>query len=319
MKEKTKKRISRKNNKIQVFFIFLGLATILWFISKLSKDYTHTVKANTVYINLTNDKKMQNKPINQIEMVLKTSGFNLLGYTIFNKKIKIDLSKTHQKGNAFYYLTNQNISSLQEQLAPDETLLSIYPDTLFFDFGKLSSKKIPVKLNTEFNYKTGYNLVNNLEIEPKYIIINGTKQQLSKIKAIQTVKFEKKDISSNFDFTLALDIPKEYNNIRFSSKEIHIKGTVGKFTEASKELSYKVINLPKDAKIETLVKTVKVKYKVSLENYDKINKTDFKVVCDYKKINTNSHAFLIPELVEKPNLISNVKISPNKIEFLIKK
>jgi len=319
LKKTITKRISRKNNKIQVFFIFLGLATILWFISKLSKDYTHTVKANTVYINLTNDKKMQNKPVNQIDMVLKTSGFNLLGYALFNKKIKIDLGKTHQKGNTFYYLTNQNRSSIQEQLAPDEALLNIYPDTLFFDFGKLSSKRIPVKLNTELNYKTGYSLVNELEIEPKTILINGTQQQLNKIESIQTVKFEKKNIAKDFDFTIPLDIPKEYHNIHFSSKEIHIKGEIEKFTEASKELTYEVINLPKDAKIETLIKTVKVRYKVSLENYDKINKTDFKIICDYKKSNTNGNTFLIPELVKKPNLVSNVKIFPNKIEFLIKK
>jgi len=304
---------------MHIFFIFLGLSTILWTMSKLSKEYTHTVIASTNYINFTSDKELQNKPIEKLELVLKTTGFSLLGYSVFDKKIDIDLAKLYKKRKQFYFLTNENLSSLQSQLPSDETLLRVYPDTLFFDFGKLSGKQIKIIPKIKISYKTGYSLLGNLEIEPKTVQINGTEEQISKIISINTKHLELKDIIEDFEYKVALDIPKEYHKINFSTKEITIKGIVEKYTEATLDIPFQLINVPKDYNIKTFVETVKLTYKVSLDNYDKIHVNDFKIVCDYNNVKNSESNFIIPKIIKKSNLVSNIKISPKKIEFLIKK
>jgi hypothetical protein len=319
LKNKFKQERVKKNKKLHVFFIFLGLSTILWTMSKLSKEYTHTVAVKTNYINFTRDKELYNKPVDHLELVLKATGFSLLGYSVFDKKIAIDLTKLYKNKKLYYFLTNENLSSLQSQLPPDETLLRVYPDTLFFDFGKLTSKQIEVIPKISISYKTGYNLLGNLEIEPNTVLISGTDEQINKISKINTVPKQIKDVSDDFEYKLALDIPKEYNRINFSTKEITIKGVVEKYTEATLDIPFQLINVPKDYNIKTFVETVKVTYKVSLDNYEKIQAADFKVICDYNKIKDIDNNFLMPELVKKSNLVSNIKLNPKKIEFLIKK
>jgi len=319
LRKKTKNINVKKSKKIDVFFIFLFLSSILWIMSKLSKEFTHTVTVSTNYVNFSNDKELHNSPIKSIDMVMKTSGFNLLRYSIINKSINIDLNKTQKKGKKYFFLTNSNISSLQDQLKIDETVLRIYPDTIFFDFGKLSAKEIIINPKVKINYKSGYGIVGDLDITPKKVIINGSNEQIKSINSIDTKYLELKNITEDFEYKLKLEIPKEYHKINFSTNEITIKGIVEKFTQASLEVPFKLINVPKDKTVTTFLKTVKITYIVSLDNYDKIIKDDFKVVCDYDNLENSESNFLIPMILEKPNLISKIKVSPKKIEFLIKK
>lgn len=320
MKKNNNKTQLKKNRKTQVFLVFLVLSTILWAISKLSKEYTHTVKVKTNFINFTNDKELQNKPKDYLELVLKTSGFNLIGYSFLNKQINIDLSKLQKKKNRYYYyLTNTNISSLQSQLTNEEIILHVYPDTLFFDFGKLKSKNIAVNSKLKMNFKTGYDVVGKIDIKPKTIKISGTEQQINNIESINTKLFELNNIVDNFEYKIALDIPKEYYKIHFSAKEVTIKGVVEKFTESSLDIPFKVVNVPKGYHVETFIDKVEVRFKISLENYDKIQLSNFKIICDFNDVKDSKSTFLIPQIIRKPNLVSNVKLSQKKIEFLIKK
>ena len=53
--------------------------------------------------------------------------------------------------------------------------------------------------------------------------------------------------------------------------------------------------------------------------FNKIPENGFRVQCDYKQTEDNNLEYLIPKIIEKPEIIHDVKIVPNKIEFLIKK
>ncbi|UCE94148.1 MAG: hypothetical protein JSV73_02385 [Flavobacteriaceae bacterium] len=98
-----------------------------------------------------------------------------------------------------------------------------------------------------------------------------------------------------------------------------VKGEVDKITDGSYNLPFKIINLPRNVIISTYPKEVKVIYQVALKDYSKIPENAFRVQVDYKKTIDNNLDYFIPELVEKPEIVTNVKIVPNKIEFLIKK
>lgn len=302
-----------------MFFIFLVLSTFMWTLSKLSKEYTHIVKVKTNYINFSNDKVLHNIPVKELDIVLKATGFNLLSYNAFREELNIDIAKVQQIKDKYFFLTNANLSKLQSQFNIDETLIRVYPDSIFFDFGKLSTKKIKVTPNIKIDYKSGYNLVGDIEIMPKFIILNGTEKQLKEINKITTIPFTKHKLTADFEFSIALDIPTDYDNINFSTKLITIKGVVEKFTEASLIVPFTLLNVPKSLKIKTFQENIEITYKVSLANYDKIKPTDFKVICNYDKVNNSENSFLFPELLKQSNLVSNVKITPEKIFYLIQK
>jgi hypothetical protein len=64
---------------------------------------------------------------------------------------------------------------------------------------------------------------------------------------------------------------------------------------------------------------VKVVFQVGLSNYKKIAASDFKVICNYEETEGKDTHYLVPKLVEKPTLVSAVRLVPDHIEYLIKK
>lgn len=316
---KERKHIIKDNRKkkLYVFLTFLLLSTVYWSIIKLSAIYTQTISIEIDYTNLTNDKVLENKPIEKLDVLFKTTGFNLLLQSFSKDKISIDLSTVSKKKNTYFYTTNANLGTLQVQFPLDQKILHVYPDTIFFDFGKLKSKLIKVNPILDINYKTGHSLIGELDIQPKSILINGTEELIANLESIDTKILVKKNIKNDFEYELSLDIPKEYHKIHFATKKITIKGVVEKYTEARLQIPFEIINFPKNKNIKTLDEYITLKYIVSLDNYDKVSASDFRVVCDYNNISSTS-SFLIPEIIKKPNLVSNVTCKPEKIEFIIK-
>jgi hypothetical protein len=107
--------------------------------------------------------------------------------------------------------------------------------------------------------------------------------------------------------------------VEISQQEVNVIGEVDKITDGSFSIPFEVINLPRNYLISTYPKEVKVVFQVALKDFNKIPENSFRVQCDYKQTEDNNLDYLIPEVVEKPEIIFDVKVIPNKIEFLIKK
>ncbi len=319
MNQKTKKIKANKNRKLQMFLVFLGLSLFFWTLTKLSKEYTHQVVFNTNYTDLTNDKIIQNKPLSEITTVLKTSGFNLLGYNMKTTDLSINLQQLQRKDEVFYYLTNNHLSDLQSQLSSDQEIVKIHPDTLFFDFGILKSKEVLIKPQLKINYKSGYNLINDIGVSPNKVTISGPDKVVDSIAVIETKLLELNEVTSDFEKDVQLEIPNYLKKVHFSTTKVTLNGKVEKFTQGDVIVNVNIVNVPDSLKLSTFSKKVKLSYKVSLANFGKVQASNFEVICDYSKTQKDSLSYLIPELKNKPNLVSDIVIIPSKLDFLIKR
>lgn len=206
---------------------------------------------------------------------------------------------------------------MQAQLSAESVLLKIQPDTLYFDLGIVKSKKIRVISNVNLEFKPGYNLIKKFTLDPEYITISGPTKLIDSMNEIHTDLLELKDLSLSFDKKLNLINP--VNAVSLSTDQVTIKGEIEKITEGSFNLPIKVINLSTNSVISTYPKEVKVVYQVALKDYNKITENSFVIHCDYQETINNNLEYLIPRIIEKPEILFDVKIVPNKIEFLIKK
>ncbi len=308
----------KNNKKLRIFLLFLMLSFLFWMLIKLSKNYIADVEFNLTYTEIPQNKLLQNEPDKKIKLTINTIGFKLLGYALKKGNLNYSLSEiTRKKGSEYYSLTKSNINFLQSQLSAETVVLNIIPDTLNFDFGVKKSKKIKIIPNISLEFKPGFNLIKNYIITPENITISGPTKIVDSINEINTEEIVWKDVSESFENKIKLIVPHEA--ISLSTNEISIKGKVEKITQGSFNLSFKVVNLPKNYIISTYPKEVKIIYQVALNDYNKISENSFKIQCDYKQTEENNLDYLIPVIVEKPEILFDVKIVPNKIEFLIKK
>ena len=309
---------SQNNKKLRVFLLFLMLSFLFWMLIKLSKNYIADVKFDLVYVDEPKNKLIQNNSDNEIILTVNTLGFKLLSYSLKNKKLNYSLADLERiKGSNYYSITKSKINYLQAQLPVETVVLKVKPDTLYFDLGVKKSKKVKIIPNVNFEFKPGFNLTKKYTIDPKFVTISGPSKFVDSIENVQSELLELNDVAISFD--VAVKLLNNMDAITLSIDHVNISGEVEKITEGFFTLPFKVINLPRKQIISTFPKEVKVVYQVALKDYNKITENSFVIQCDYRETVDNNLEYLIPKIIEKPNILFDVKIVPNKIEYLVKK
>ncbi len=317
-KPQSKTDTLKNKKKLRVFLLFLLLSFLFWMLIKLSKNYIAEVEFDLVYTEVPKNKLIQNEPISKMILTINTVGFKLLNYTIKKNVLNYSLTEIkRKKGSEYYSVTKSNINFLQAQLTAETIVLNVKPDTLYFDLGIKKSKKVKVISHVDFQFKPGFNLIKKHTIKPEIITISGPEKIIDTIDEIHTEELKMVDVLNSFDKKVKLLTP--LKSISLSSNEVSIHGEVDKITEGTFSLPFEVINLPKNYFISTYPKEVKVIYQIALKDYNKITKNSFKIQCDFKHTDENNLDYIIPKIIEKPEILFDVKVIPNKIEFLIKK
>lgn len=311
------KSTSAKSSKMMV--IFLAVSFLFWILIKLSKQYTDTVPINVEYYNLPEGKMLLKEPIKTIDVTLKTFGFDLIKYHFFKRKVKVDLQDVKQKNVTTYYqLSDDLLSQITIQLISDVEVFAVKPDTLFYVVGLSTTKKVKIVPNIDIQYQSGYNLFGNLKVEPSEISISGPENLIDSIIQVESQKRELTAVNAPFEIKIPLLILDKSSKVNYTIKEVTVSGLVEKFTEAKFTLPIKIKNLPNRYEISTFPTQVEIVFQVGLSDYNKINENDFIVSCDYKRSVKDGLNYLIPKVVLKPSFVSEIKIYPNQIEYLIK-
>ncbi|WP_299672486.1 YbbR-like domain-containing protein [uncultured Polaribacter sp.] len=311
----------KTKNKIPKTFIgFLVASVLIWLLITLSKEYVTTIRFPIQYKNIAQDKLLQATPQKELEIAVKADGFKILKTRVNTRNIAINANVLSRKADAKYYLLTKNQKiSIQKQLPSGIVLQEILKDTLFLDIGTLVTKKIPLKPNLKINYHVGYDLAEDITIQPDSILVSGPENYISAIEHINLSALELEDVKADFKKKVGIKVPKDTKNLKFNLKEVTISGKVEKFTEGTFEIPYRITNIPNNVTLNTLSKTVEVTFIVGLSKFNEITKNSFQVECDYKFALANNLNYLIPKLVNKPSEIKSYKIAPNKIDFLIQK
>jgi len=308
----------KKNKKLRVFLLFLSLSFLFWMLIKLSKNYTATVNVNLTYVDLPENKMLQTDPVSTIKVTMNSGGFRLLKYKFSNNDVVLSLKNIKKKNSStFYYLGSDIIKDIDDSFFKAD-VKSIEPDTLYFSLGKSISKKVKVEPNLSIQYKSGYNLLGSLEIEPEYITISGPESQVSSVISVTTEPIELYNVSDTINKNIAIAKIKDLNKINYSVTQIHVSGKVEKFTEMSLEVPFRILNAPSYT-LKTFPNTVKIVFLIGLSDFNSVTEGDFEIVCDFSKVKNDEVNYLVPEVLNKPDIVKEIKVIPNKIEFLIEK
>ena len=308
---------AQNNKKLRIFLFFLSLSFVFWLLINLSKTYTVDIPFRLEYLDLPGKKLFQSDPDHQVILSLKAAGFKIIRYKIKKNTLEYPLSNIKRKGNKTYFsLTKSNHSYLQSQLADEATVLKVKPDSLFFDLGEKSFKKVIVRQGMGLKFRNGYDLVGSLSISPELVVLSGPKGILDTIRSLDLGEIDLREITGSFVQKVSLKSPDK--KIALEPALVTIKGRLDKFTEGTFELEYKVINVPSKAIISTFPKEIKLVFQVPLLDYDKVSAEGFEVICDYRDSKNNKLDHLIPRVVKKPEFVSAVRVVPNKVEYLIK-
>lgn len=308
----------RRNRKFQVFLVCFAVTSVIWLIVELSQQYTSNAIFKVVYSNLPEKLLLENELLPEVEVTLKTTGFNIIGYRLNKHELNFRLDNLAITNKGSYILTNNELPRLNTQLKGGVELESISPDTIFVSLGKRKIKKVPLKSNISVNFKQGYNFLQPLELDPDSVLISGPENQVERIHEIQTEKLILNEIYEDIVGEINLEIPEETNNVTVSRNEVQYFGEVDRFTEGVLILPVVIINEPSGVKLTPYPKEIEVTYQTGLSNFSKVNGDSFSIVFDYNEYKNDTLVrFLTPIIEKQSDLVTTYKLNPGRIEFLI--
>jgi len=304
-----------KTRKFNVFLFFVLFALIYSMLSKITSNYTKTIVFAVKPVDIPSDQVVLDQSIDSIRLELNGYGYNLAKYYIDQPIVEISLNDLDKVKSKYQWTKQRNFSDLQEKFNESVSLISTSVNQIDFIIEQYESKNVPVELQLELNYKSGFDSFQEYKLSKDSITVTGPNSLIDTINVIETQKLVLNQIDSDINSAIWLK-PSENQNVIYSEESIGFQLKVEKFTEESIKVPITIVNIDDNIKINYYPKVVSVLYRVSIKDYKAVNPMDFRVECDLNTINKDN-SVLISSITKKPSNVKKSRIENNQIQYVI--
>jgi len=303
-----------KKANFKSFLFFLLFSSVIWLIVQFSQQYTEILEIPVKYENFPQDKLITEKE-STLEIRVQQSGFQLAWFNLFTHKVKLDLSELPADSSYLKYNLLENHYDLVRNLPIDLNKAEFLEKEILIPFQMKSVKKVPVIPEIQIKYAPGFSSEKKLTLLTDSIQISGSQEVLDSVSEVHTKTVNFEDVDQDLLEEVGIKKPKK---ISLYQDKIHFRLEVEKFTERKMQIPIEVINAPPGININLYPAEVELSFKVSLAKYNLVEQLDFQIVCDYKDL-IEDQEFFVPKIVEKPDYVQGLHISPRTVEYIIKK
>lgn len=292
-------------------------AICAWLFLALNNKYVYTAKTDLIYKDEPEKKAFKALQPDAVDLQVEGTGWQLLFSRLRVKPQSITVS-LERLNNRNYILFTEQLAQINKQLETSQKIISVKPDTLYFDFSKRTNKRVPVKLVKKFSFIKQYDLSSPILLDPSYVNISGPQEELAKITSWATDTLKLVDLQHTTNTRVAIK-QNSLNNISIYPTSIGVKIPIDEFTEKTIELPLRVINNTEFSNIKLYPKRVKVTFLVALSNYQEVDEYFIEAVVDVNEWKQLKHQKFTVKITRFPDYCKLINVMPNKINFIIEK
>lgn len=299
-----------------MFVLFLSMAFFILIITKLSQNYTNTLRFEIETVNVPAEIVLINRN-STLDISFKADGFKWLSYVFNSPKIKIDFKKDSLiRTTDYLFRINDNKKKLNSYLPKTAESILYNTEGLVFEFDLNYTKMTPVKLVKNIEFSNGFDIVDSIKISPQKVKLIGPKSILDTVEFVSTKRVELKKVNSSKNITIDLDFKAYNSSIKSNVSKVDLSFEVDKFTEGSFLVPLELINKPKTTKVTYFPKNATVVYYTTLNHFNSVRESDFKVIIDYNTINSTSN-YLVPRLDFNNSNVKTARVNLKKVDYII--
>lgn len=311
-----------KLNKVErkrflVLIICLLCAIGAWLFMALNHKYVYTAKTVLIYKDFPQKKAFKALQTDTVDLQVEGTGWQLLfaRLRINPQSITISLEKLNNRN---FILFTEQLPQINKQLETSQKIISVKPDTLYFDFSKRTSKRVPVKLRSDFTYVKQFGLASQIQLKPSYVNISGPQEELKKITEWYTDTLKLSELQHSVNTRIGVKT-NNIVNVSIYPNSIGVKIPVDEFTEKTVEVPLNIINNNDFYDIKLYPKKVKVTFTVALSRYEEVDEDFIIANVDVNEWKLLKHEQLTVKLTRFPAYCKLVSVKPRKINFIIEK
>jgi YbbR domain-containing protein len=308
-------KIERRRVLTLLACLFLAIAA--WLFMALNNKYNYIAKTVIVFKNKPAKRAFYPLQTDTLDLEVEGTGWQLVfaRLRISPPSISVNLSQLNARN--FVVLSDQ-LYNINKQVGSAQKVISVKPDTLYFDFTKQIIKKVNIKLVSQLAFHKQYGLASEVILNPKSVTVAGPQEELSKIVAWPTDTLKINNLQNSTTARIGLQ-HSIHKNVSIYPSSTEVKLSVDEFTEKTVEVPLKILNNRNYNSIKLYPKKVKVTFLVALGSYAQVDANFITATIDVDEWKNLNHRQFAVKITEFPDYCKLISVSPSKIDFVVEK
>lgn len=308
--------VERDKSRFLTFLVFLVISTLLWFIIKLTKDYTTQATFRILYTEVPVNKWVPSQG-QTVKLTFVADGFVTLNAQVIRKKnlaVEVPLEEITYRlegGSTYSYNSQYIAEKVSEMLSIPVGNIIVSDDKQYFNMEDLQSKELAVNVPMDVNTLRQYEVYGTPVVNPSTITVYGPKNLLDTLTAVYTQPLRAVNASETFVSTLPIDFLD--GAIRSSVETVEVKVTVEKYTEMDLEVP---VDVTDTLHIRFFPENLRIKCMVAIKDYANIKGSSFRALADTAQLHQLRPLLDVRVVMSPPN-VRILKVEPEQVEYLI--
>lgn len=315
--EELKEEIVKKDkSKFLTFLFFLLISSLLWFLIKLSKEYTTQTVFTVVYTE-TPVNKWVSTTDQRVNLNFVADGFVTLRHNLVRQPkriVEIPLSEVPYRlegGNTYSYGSQYVAERVADWLGVPAGNVTVNDDKQYFNMEDLQQKEMPVRVPVDVKTQRQYLVYGDPIVVPSTITVYGPKSVLDTMDVIFTDPFS--TVNANADVTKTLQINYCNGVVKGADPTVQVTVRVEQFTETLVEVP---VTITDSLQVRFFPETMNVKCMVPICDFATLSSALFQVLADTAQLHRRQPLLDI-RLVKVPEHVQIIKTDPDQVEYLI--
>lgn len=306
---------SSNGHNFLVFLVFMGISTMLWFVSSLSDEMQADVRMKVKITHLPDSVTIISRIPETMSVSLNAKGTQLMKLNFgATPEFEIDY-RLYREGNVIR-LTDPDLKSLARTALDGASVIVVSPDSLSLLFTSQPPVVRPLVLDYTITPGPQATISGVPRLSFDSVRVYSVTQLPAEITSIVTKPLRINSINETGTYRVAVDAPA---GTRVVPDSVDVTIKVEPLIFKTKKVTVESINVPEGMKLITFPSQVDVNYLVPVSVYKKSD-SHIKVVADYKSVSNNPDSRMIRlKVVEASDKLQNVHLVEDSAEFYIEK
>lgn len=312
-----KEELSKKDKRsFLTFLVFVAIAVVLWFLIKLTKEYSTQTVFQVRYTEIPVNKWVST-PVQAVKLTFVADGFVTLGHNMVRKRnrvVEIPLSEIPYRlegGYTYSYSSQYLVERVAEWLGIPASNVTTNDDKQFFNMEDLQSKVLPVVVPLRVQPQRQFRVYGTPSVAPSTITVYGPKNILDTLGSVHTEPLQADNASEDFERDMKLNL--YGGSIRSEVEEVKVTVDLERYTEIDVEVPVTVTDT---LSVRFFPEKMTLKCMVAIKDYGSVTPASFVVQADTAQLHRRLPLLDI-RLVSAPAKVQVLKTEPDKVEYLI--
>ena len=307
-----------KGGDMLVFAFFLAVSFGFWFMQKLDDTFEAEITFPVELVNVPKGMILTSSLQKDVVATVQDRGTNLLNF-LRNENveapIQLDFAQ-YDNGFPTGKVTIPMVDvqrAVQQQLLSSTQILRLNPSNIEVYYNRGVSKRLPVKFVGKVTTRT-QNYLQDITYSTDSITVYAPTSVLDTMQYAYTLRQEITDLARTSSFIASFP---QISTIKYEPEEVEVIAHVDYFTEKTIQVPVVGLNFPAGYSLKTFPAQISIKYIIGSANDKNVLPENFVLATTYEDLISNPSKKLRLQLKSIPNGVTNVRIYPQEVEYLL--